>query len=95
MFKCDKCGLCCTQLSGLSIYHELDRGDGICKFFDEEEKLCTIYPERPLLCNVDEAYDKYFKWNMSKEEYYKANYEACRELKEKAGGKGNVLIHVN
>lgn len=24
MFKCDKCGLCCTQLNGSSIYSELD-----------------------------------------------------------------------
>lgn len=84
MFKCDRCGLCCTQLSGSSIYSELDRGDGICIFFDGEVKLCTIYPNRPLLCNVDESYEKYFKWNMSKEEYYQLNYDVCRKLKEES-----------
>ena len=95
MFACDKCGLCCTKLSGLPIYSEFDRGDGVCKFFDEELRLCTIYPKRPLVCNVEKSYEKFFKWSISKEEYYKANYEACRELKEKSvRGKGNVFIHV-
>lgn len=91
MFKCDKCGLCCTQLSGLSIYSELDRGDGVCKFFDEETSLCTIYKNRPLLCNVDQAYERYFRDKLSREEYYQLNHEACRQIK---GGKSNVLINV-
>jgi len=83
MFACDKCGLCCTQLSDSSIYSELDRGDGVCKFFDEETRLCSIYFNRPLLCNIDESYEKYFKWSMSKEEYYQTNYEVCRKLKQR------------
>lgn len=93
MFKCDKCGLCCTQLNDSSIYHELDRGDGICKFFDEKTGLCTIYQNRPLLCNVDEAYEKYFKCHMAREEYYRLNYETCRKLKEEHGGKKDVFIN--
>jgi len=83
MFNCDKCGLCCTQLRESSIYHELDRGDGVCQFFDEETRLCTIYLNRPLLCNVDDAHETYFKCKMSREEYYRLNYEACSNLKEK------------
>lgn len=83
MFKCDKCGLCCTQLNESSIYRELDRGDGVCKYFDEEVRLCKIYYNRPLLCNIDEAYEKCFKWSISKEEYYQLNYEVCKKLKEK------------
>lgn len=83
MFECDKCGLCCTQLSESSVYSKLDRGDGICKFFDEELSLCSIYQQRPLLCNVDKSYEMCFKRSMSKEEYYQLNYEACRKLKEK------------
>lgn len=81
MFECDKCGLCCTRLNASSIYNKLNRGDGVCIFFDEEVKLCTIYQKRPLICNVDESYEKIFKQSMSKDEYYKANYAACRELK--------------
>ncbi len=80
-FICDKCGLCCTQLNKSSIYVELDRGDGICKFFDEETRLCTIYQARPLMCNIDQAYERYFKDELSKEEYYRLNYEVCRQLK--------------
>lgn len=83
MFKCNKCGLCCTQLSGSSIYSELDRGDGVCKFFDEETRLCTIYQSRPLLCNVEQTYKEYFKDKLSQEEYYRLNYEACERLKNR------------
>lgn len=68
MFYCDKCGLCCTQLEGSSIYNELDRGDGVCQFFDEELRLCRIYQNRPLLCNIDESYETYFKCKMFREE---------------------------
>lgn len=81
MFQCDKCGLCCTQLNGSSIYSELDRGDGVCKFFNEETRLCTIYQSRPLLCNVDMTYKEYFRDKLPQEEYYRLNYEACGKLK--------------
>ena len=83
MFKCDKCGLCCKHIGNSQIYNELDRGDGVCEFFDDTMKLCTIYQKRPLLCNVDKAYDLYFKEVMTKEEYYRLNYETCNKLKEK------------
>lgn len=53
MFYCDCCGLCCMNLSKSEIYSDLDRGDGICKYFDMDSKLCTIYEERPEKCNVD------------------------------------------
>lgn len=82
VFKCDKCGLCCKQLNRSSIYSELDRGDGVCKFFDEKVNLCTIYQNRPLLCNIDKSYEIYFKNSMSKDEYYQLNYDACKKLKE-------------
>lgn len=60
----------------------LDRGDGVCKYFDKQSKLCRIYESRPLICNVDKAYEKYFKDEMSKKEYYEINYISCRKLKE-------------
>lgn len=83
MFFCDKCGLCCMNIGASTIYEKLDRGDGICKFFDEETKLCTIYEKRPLLCNLEETYKIYFKGKMSKNEYDQLNSEACKRLKEK------------
>ena len=81
MFNCDKCGLCCMNVGESLIYEELNRGDGVCRFFDDVSKLCTIYEKRPVLCNVDEAYDHFFSTIMSKKEYYRMNYEACRRLK--------------
>ncbi|MFR4520222.1 MAG: YkgJ family cysteine cluster protein [Fusobacterium sp.] len=82
MFKCDKCGLCCQNLKLSSIYKVLDRGDGICLFYDESTKLCTIYEKRSVICNVDEVYKLYFFNKMEKSEYYKLNYEVCNQLKK-------------
>lgn len=81
-FVCDCCGLCCMNLKKSEIYSDLDRGDGVCKFFDEKTRLCSIYSERPLKCNVDEMYETYFKSKLSKEVYYELNYNACKKLKE-------------
>ncbi len=82
MFRCDCCGLCCMNLRMSNIYSDLDRGDGICKYFDMESKLCSIYSNRPDKCNVDKTYEIYFKNKMSLEEYYQLNYKACNELKK-------------
>lgn len=84
MFVCDKCGLCCRKVSESTIYTELDRGDGICRFFDEFSKLCMIYEDRPLLCNVGEAYERIFQGVISREEYENLNRESCRKLKADA-----------
>lgn len=81
MFKCDKCGSCCMQVGKSSIYAELDRGDGVCRFFDCKTRLCTIYENRPLLCNVDRAYEKIFGRRVSREKYYELNYEACKIIR--------------
>ena len=42
MFKCDCCGLCCMNLNKSDLYDDLNRGDGVCKYFDEVSKLCSI-----------------------------------------------------
>lgn len=86
MFECDCCGLCCMQVSESPLYSDLDRGDGICSFFDCKTKLCTIYDHRPIRCDVDKTYELFFKNQMSKESYYSLNYEGCLKLK-KVGGK--------
>lgn len=81
MFQCDKCGACCRNIDLSPLYAQLDRGDGVCRYLSEN--LCSIYDERPLLCRVDESYEKFFAGQMSKEEYYRLNYEACDRLKKK------------
>ncbi len=82
MFKCDCCGLCCMNLAESDLYADLDRGDGICKYFIEETKLCSIYLSRPDKCNIDKMYEIYFRNYVSLEEYYHMNYESCSLLKK-------------
>lgn len=81
-FICDQCGECCRNLKMSELYSELDSGDGSCKFL--KGNLCTIYERRPILCRIDECYDHFFSDEMTKEEFYRKNYEVCRYLKEKA-----------
>lgn len=85
MFYCDKCGLCCMHINESSFDNDMDRGDGVCRFFDDKTHLCKIYSERPIFCNVDKFYEEYFKDKYSIEEYYSVNYESCKKLKERYG----------
>ena len=80
MFLCDKCGKCCRNLKKSSLFAELDRGDGVCRYL--EGNLCSIYDTRPLLCRVEDCYNLFFKDSMSKEEFYNLNYKVCQDLKE-------------
>ena len=87
IFECSQCGLCCQSLANNSLYRALDRGDGICKYYDDRTKLCKIYNERPLICNVDLYYETMLKDKLTREDYYKKNYAACAELKIRSEAK--------
>lgn len=78
-FHCDACGACCRNLQQSSLYAELDRGDGTCRYLSGN--VCSIYEERPLLCRIDESYYAFFQREISLDEYYRLNYEACNVLK--------------
>lgn len=78
-FVCTQCGMCCRNLDKNNLYSDLDRGDGICKYFNEMTNLCSIYETRPDKCNVEKGY-QYFKMMISFEEYLRYNTNACREL---------------
>jgi hypothetical protein len=91
MFQCDCCGLCCMKVGSSPLYCDLDRGDGICRYFDCNSRLCTIYYNRPDRCNVDKSYEMYFKDKLTLEQYYELNYEVCKKLK---GGDKNVFIRI-
>ena len=71
------------NLQKSELYDDLNRGDGICYYFDEKSKLCTIYGNRPDKCNIDRMYELIFKDAMSQEQYYQMNYVACNELKKR------------
>ncbi len=79
-FKCNKCGACCKNVGLNEESSFLDRGDGVCKYYDEKV-MCKIYEFRPEICRVEKMYRKY-KNKMSYEEYLKLNYDTCEELRE-------------
>lgn len=80
-FYCERCGKCCCSLKKSALYASLDRGDGVCQYYNETTRLCNIYEKRPTLCNVDVYYDKYLQGTMSRDEYYDMNYRICEALK--------------
>lgn len=82
MFECDRCGQCCKNIRLSPIYQKLDRGDGICKYFNIDNSLCTIYKNRPIECNVDAMYDIFFAKKMTRKKYYELNYQWCKRLKK-------------
>ena len=75
------------------ILRPLDRGDGVCRHFNETEKLCGIYPKRPLVCRVDDMYHEFFKDRMSLGEFYQANSDACLFLQKVVSG--HLDYHTN
>ena len=85
MFECDKCGLCCKNITNIKELVDFDRGDGICKHLNIDMNLCTIYHNRPDICKVDTMYEKVYKEIYTKDEYYELNYEACEFLKNIKG----------
>ena len=80
MFFCEKCGECCKHLDRSDLYKDLDRGDGVCKYL--KQNICSIYDKRPIMCRVDESYYSFFTEQISLEDYYKLNYDACNKLKK-------------
>ena len=90
MFHCQKCGRCCKNLAEVSWYADLDRGDGVCRYFNSAMNLCNIYEIRPLKCNVSQAYEKFYKQVMSWEEYERKNYEACKILRDEEEKEGDA-----
>lgn len=81
MFKCDKCGLCCKNLTGNALYADLDNGNGVCKYLTGN--LCSIYETRPIKCNIEKFYEQYLKNVMSKQDYDNLNKNSCQQLKLK------------
>lgn len=77
VFPCNQCGWCCQNLQNSEIYHSLDDGTGVCKFFDKEMKICTIYDHRPQICNINAMYHSSFSF-MRYEEYIELNIKACQ-----------------
>lgn len=89
-FPCSQCGECCRRVNLLSETARLDRGDGVCMHFDEQERLCRIYLERPLICRVDLQFDRNYRHIMTWDAFVDLNQKACRRLQDSQveGGEG-------
>ncbi len=81
-FPCTSCGACCRSLSGSDVYRKLDRGDGTCRYYDDQTRLCSIYTNRPSECKIDHTYEMSLSDRISKDDYYDLNIKACNELQE-------------
>lgn len=76
-FPCDKCGACCRHVDRAEETQFLDRGDGICKHYNETNLLCTIYHERPDICRVDKQYALNYTNLYTWDEFVELNRVAC------------------
>lgn len=81
-FPCNACGKCCRHINLSSETAFLDRGDGICRHFDEKSNQCTIYTQRPLVCRVEDYYHTYLSKRYSWNEFIRINVDICRQLQE-------------
>jgi len=79
-FPCNGCGACCKSILLSELTSWLDRGDGVCKFFDAMHNICTIYENRPDVCNVRVMYEKYYKDVYFWPEFVAINLMACKTL---------------
>lgn len=80
-FECDKCGACCRCAAAISKFPDLDRGDGVCRYLNNDNT-CSIYEERPEICRVDDMYERFFAETYTREEYYNITHECCKLLKQ-------------
>ncbi|MBA4500872.1 YkgJ family cysteine cluster protein [Marinobacterium marinum] len=80
-FPCDRCGICCQNVGLAEEVKFLDRGDGVCKYYDSSSHSCSIYESRPEICRVDVQYEKYYINILSWDEFVKKNLDICEKLK--------------
>lgn len=78
-FPCNQCGWCCQNLDKDSLYSLLDRGDGVCGFFDIRQSQCTIYDTRPKICNIEAMYYSNFS-TMDYDDYIDQNIKVCQAV---------------
>lgn len=80
-FPCDNCGACCKSIQFSEQTSWLDRGDGICRHFNESNNLCSIYETRPEVCNVAVMYQKHYQDSYDWHSFVEINQIICQKLK--------------
>jgi Fe-S-cluster containining protein len=81
-FPCNSCGACCKSIRLSTLTDWLDRGDGVCRYFDDQQNTCTIYENRPEICNVRVMYEKHYQSQFNWSEFVLVNQKACDALLE-------------
>ncbi|WP_107878640.1 YkgJ family cysteine cluster protein [Neisseria animaloris] len=81
-FPCTACGQCCRRVNFSEQTAFLDRGDGVCTYFDVSNSLCTIYTTRPLICRVEDYYNVYFSEKIEWSDFVAINLSICQNLQE-------------
>ena len=80
-YPCKQCGCCCKNIPKIRELEVFDRGDGVCKFFEENK--CSIYENRPQLCQGDYVYHSFFFDKMSVADFHTESKKWCDLLRQK------------
>lgn len=79
-FPCNGCGACCKSIRLSAQTAGLDRGDGVCRHYDEQRKECGIYDHRPEVCNVERLYETQYASRLDWPLFVALNLQACAGL---------------
>jgi hypothetical protein len=79
-FPCTGCGACCKSILLSAQTKWLDRGDGTCRYFVEDQNTCGVYENRPDVCNVRTMYDRHYKFVFTWPDFVAINQKACEKL---------------
>lgn len=97
-FPCYRCGACCRHVDLAELTRFLDRGDGICRHYDEAGKSCGIYEHRPDICCIDRQYQLHYSKQYSWKDFVRLNLQACAQLEAlplKTGLKTGIRFESN
>lgn len=76
-FPCNNCGACCKSIRKSELTLWLDRGDGVCKNFDDNKNICLIYENRPEVCNIKVMYEKFYSDEFTWVKFVELNQRSC------------------
>ena len=68
-FPCSQCGECCRHIDRIPQLAPFDLGNGTCRYL--KGNLCSIYESRPDICCVDTMYDRYFRTDFTRDDFYR------------------------
>ena len=81
-FPCTACGKCCRKVANSSQTRFLDRGDSVCRYFNDNSNLCTIYDDRPIVCRVQDYYQQYLSDKNKWVDFVEINQDVCKSLQD-------------